>query len=207
MGILDGRPFDPATFQQMSEAATPGWLGAALPPAGAPARLASAGHQFANAPASLTPASGPTAGPPASAGNPLAALFGGPGAAFSPAGISAATGPGFGERANAAVMNFLNGHGVLPAIAGAIAGATTGQRTDPVGLMQEQQAATVRALVGAGVAPDVAQAATLNPNIMRLIAPQLAVALQARGARAQGAPTVGAPVPQQFRSTGKSQVG
>ena len=26
MGILDGRPFDPATFQQMSEAATPGWL-------------------------------------------------------------------------------------------------------------------------------------------------------------------------------------
>jgi len=184
MGSLDGIPFDSATLRQASEAATSGLLGPALPPPAAP----------------------PAAAPPA--GNPLAALLGGLGAALSPAGDQPANAPGLGARANAAVMNFLDGHGVLPAIAGAITGAATGRRTDPLGLMQAQQAATVRALVGAGITPDVAQAAAQHPDFMRLIAPQLVVALQRAGAPAQPAPTqVPPPDPRQSPSTGKTRQG
>jgi hypothetical protein len=182
MGILDGGPYDPAIFQQASEAATPGWLDHALPPPGVSPGLAGATQPFAGMPGIPAPASLPAGSAQGAAGNPFAALFGGLGAAFSPAGAPAANGPGLGARANAAMMNFLNGHGVLPAIGGAITGAATGQRTDPVGLMQAQQAATVRALVGVGIRPDVAQAATLNPDIMRLIAPQLLGALARDGA-------------------------
>ena len=165
MGILDGNSFDPASFQQASEAASPGWLSRVLPSRGAAPQ----------------------------AGNPFAALLGGLGAALSPASGQSAQAPGLGERANAALMSFLNGHGVLPAIGGAIAGATTGQRTDPVGLMQAQQAATVRALMSVGITPDVAQAAAQHPDFMRLIAPQLVVALQRRDAAGQGAPAPTAP--------------
>jgi len=188
MGILDGNPFD----QQASEAATPGWLGRALASPGI-----GAGQAVANAAAGLTPASPPAAA--AHAGNPFAALLGGPAAALSRAGAASVDDPGLGARATAAVMNFLNGHGVLPAIGGAIAGATTGQRTDPAGLMQARAAATMRALLAAGVAPDVAQAAAVSPDIMRLIAPQLAAAPQRR--------SDAAPYPPQFDSTGKTREG
>jgi hypothetical protein len=217
MGILDDIAFDPATLRQASEAAAPGWLDVALPsravapgsvPASSPA-LAGAGQSLASALASLTPASRPAAGAQAGA-TPFAALFGGPGGAVSPAGGPSAGGPSLGERANAAVMNFLNGHGVLPAIGGAIAGATTGQRTDPLGLMQAHQAATARALAGAGVAPDIAQAAAQDPDILRLIA-QIAGALQKHGAPAPAAaalPTpAAAPSPADLGSATKTRQG
>jgi hypothetical protein len=61
--------------------------------------------------------------------------------------------------------------------------------------MQAQQAATVRALVGVGIRPDVAQAATLNPDIMRLIAPHLLGALAGNGAAPPPARTPPAPPP------------
>jgi hypothetical protein len=204
MGILDSLPFDSASFQQASKAAPPGWLGLASQTAGASPGLAGAGQLLANASAKPTSASAPVAAPQVAAGNLLTTLLGGPGTAFSPAGTSSANGPSLGDRANAAVMNFLNGHGVLPAIGGAIAGATTGQRTDPVGLMQAHQASTVRALVGAGVAPDVAQAAAQNPDIVRLMA-QLAGALHQHSVAVPALAALTTPAPAHLPSTGKTQ--
>src|SRR5690349_651970 len=97
MGILDGRPFDPASFQQASEAAEPGWLGLALPPAGiAPGMspgispgtspgispgLAGAGRSLASASAGPPPA----AGLHGAADNPFTALLGGIAAPLAPA--------------------------------------------------------------------------------------------------------------------------
>jgi len=194
MGILDGISFDPASLRHASEAATPGWLGLALSSPGVAPALAGAGQALANAPADPSPSPVSGAAPQAAAANPFAALFGAPG--------QSAVGPGLGERANAAVMNFLNGHGVLPAIAGAIAGATTGGRSDPAGVVQAQQAATVRALVGAGITPEVAQAAAQHPDFMRLIAPQLVLALQRKDAALAPLPAeAAAPAPRQAPST------
>jgi|SRR5579883_846986 len=103
----------------------------------------------------------------APAGDPFAGLFGNaPPAPPMPS-------PGVGDRLMAGLMNFANARGFLPALAGGVSGLATGQRTDPAALLQAQQSAQMQALVLAGVPPMLAHAATLNPALMRAIAPQL----------------------------------
>lgn len=87
-----------------------------------------------------------------------------------------------GGHLGAALANFAGSRGLLPALSGAITGGLTGQRTDPAGMMLQQQQATYQALVPALVnnglplqqARAVAQAAALNPDVMKSVAPQLA---------------------------------
>lgn len=133
-------------------------LATAAPPAspfapGAPAWLT----QMALAP-NLSPA-------------PPAAAAANPNASNAPSGIAAnpfsggggapgqAASPDIGDRLNAALMNIASARGLIPTIAGTVAGLASGARTDPVGMMQQaQQAAAMRAL-GAGGVPAAANAA------------------------------------------------
>jgi len=192
MGILDLSHVDPASV--------PGWLDNLLQaqpgpsqgfadqpqPANVGSGMANAAPAFANATPAL--ASGGGAAPALTSGvgtapvNPFAALFGNPAQSPSPAT------PGIGDRLGAAFMNFANARGLLPALAGAASGLATGQRNDRASLLQAQLGAAAQALAGAGVPPALAQAAALNPDVMRAIAPQLVrQAMPAAGAPAGAA--------------------
>lgn len=74
------------------------------------------------------------------------------------------------DRLSAASHNFGNRPG-LPGLFDAISGATTGQRVDPAGQQLQSQNATVRALVSKGVAPELAEAAKTNPEILKALMP------------------------------------
>jgi hypothetical protein len=77
---------------------------------------------------------------------------------------------GIGDRLNAGLMGFANSRGLLPAIGNLVSGVTTGQRSDPQGMMQQQQAATYQALRQAGVPHGEAVATALNPEVLKTIA-------------------------------------
>ena len=184
MGILDGYSFDPTS---PDGGASSGWLGLVLgaplgaaQPQGWPdqastnAALTSGGGKSPQVPASGV-------GPSASAGDPLGASgapgFPAPTPATAP---TAPQSPGVGDRLNAALMNFATARGLFPAVAGGIAGLSTGQRTDPAAVMQQQALSAYQTLIAAGVDPGVAHAAALNPQLMRGIAPRLLAASMAR---------------------------
>jgi len=180
MGILDCYSFDPTS---RDGGASPGWLGLVLgtPPGAAQPQgwPVSAASMSGGGTSPQAPAGG--AGPGRSAGDPLGApdAFGSlaPAPADAP---SASPSPGVGDRFNAALMNFANARGLLPAIAGGITGLSTGMRTDPAAVVQQQALSTYRALIAAGVNPGVAQAVALNPQLMRGIAPRLFAASMPR---------------------------
>jgi hypothetical protein len=81
-----------------------------------------------------------------------------------------------------------------------VRGFATGERTDPAGIRQANQRATFDALMGAGVAPQFAQVAALNPDILKTIvaAHFNALPLQKAGTPgvAPGAGGPGSPAPQ-----------
>jgi hypothetical protein len=75
--------------------------------------------------------------------------------------------PPSGGDLGTAFQNFAAAHSLLGGIANAITGATTGQRTDPLGASQQFLAAQEQALTNAGIHPALAHAAVLNPEVMR----------------------------------------
>ena len=75
---------------------------------------------------------------------------------------------GIADRLQAGLLGFAHSGGPLPAIANLISGLATGQRSDPQAMMLAQQAATVRALRGAGVANAEAIAA-MHPALARVL--------------------------------------
>lgn len=80
--------------------------------------------------------------------------------------------PGLGDRIGTAFQNFANAGGPLQAIAGGISGLVNGQRTDPVGISQQnlgyQFNAVKQVLRASGMSPDEASSkamlAVLNPE-------------------------------------------
>ncbi len=79
--------------------------------------------------------------------------------------------PGFGDRLGAAFQGFANAGSPMQAIGNLVGGLATGQRSDPMGMALQSQGATMQALVRSGVPPAIAQAAALNPEILKTIAP------------------------------------
>lgn len=90
-----------------------------------------------------------------------------------PAPAPAAPGPGLFDRLSAGAINFTTGGNPLAGLLNMVSGLSTGQRTDRMGQALQQQHATMQALTQAGIPPAVAQAAALNPEILKIIAPQL----------------------------------
>lgn len=83
--------------------------------------------------------------------------------------------PGFGDRLLAGLGGFQQGGkggGLIGALTGGLNGAITGQRNDPQYLAQQTQKATFQSLVDSGMPKNIAMAATLNPEILKQIAPQ-----------------------------------
>lgn len=77
--------------------------------------------------------------------------------------------PDFADRLGAGFMGFANSRSPMQALGNLFSGFATGQRSDPAGMTQRQQSATFKALVGRGVPPNEAMAATLNPDIMKIV--------------------------------------
>lgn len=80
---------------------------------------------------------------------------------------------GLGARLSAGAANFESGGNPISMLANVAQGLMTGQRFDRQGVLQQSQNATLQALIGAGVPPAVAQAAALNPEVLKTIAPQI----------------------------------
>jgi hypothetical protein len=78
-----------------------------------------------------------------------------------------------GGNIGAGLMGLLNAGSPLQGLGNLISGLATGQRTDPSGMAQQSAQATYQALKTAGVPDGVAQAAALNPEVLKTIAPQL----------------------------------
>jgi hypothetical protein len=175
MGILDPTQFGSAS----GDSGLPGWLGPLLLAQSGPSRgFIDQSQPAANAaPATAAPA----------AANPFAALFATT-APSLPAPPSPRISDQIGDRLMAGLMNFANARGFLPALAGGVSGLATGQRSDPAAILQAHQGAELQALVGAGVPPALARAATLNPALLRAIAPQLRRQPPASPAAAPAAP-------------------
>lgn len=81
----------------------------------------------------------------------------------------AAAEPDFASRLGAGFMGFANAKSPMQALGNLVGGLATGQRSDPQGMLQQQQSATFKALVQRGVPPSEAMAATLNPEIMKIV--------------------------------------
>jgi hypothetical protein len=145
----------------------------------------SAGRRAGQPRATLAQTSDSGFGRDGSPPNPIASLFGGIengiGSLFggmqaspqAPAATQAppAAGPGIMDRLTAGATNLTTGGNPIAGLLNSINGLATGQRTDRTGLILQQQQATMRALVQAGIDPAVAQAAALHPDILRAFAP------------------------------------
>lgn len=79
--------------------------------------------------------------------------------------------PNFGDRANAGLMNFANAGGPLQAIAGAISGLGTGQRTDPQGMQLQNMKAQYESLVPM-LGPQKAMLTVMNPEAGKILLEQ-----------------------------------
>jgi hypothetical protein len=77
--------------------------------------------------------------------------------------------PSLLDRLSAGATNFATGGSPVGGFLNSVRGLATGERTDPVGIRQANQRATFNALVGAGVAPQFAQVAALNPDILKTV--------------------------------------
>src|SRR6185369_230323 len=74
-------------------------------------------------------------------------------------------GANFGGNLGAGLQSFVNTPGgLLQKVLGGITGGVTGQRTDPAGIQQQNLVAQYRALIAAGLTPQNAQLAVLNPE-------------------------------------------
>jgi hypothetical protein len=96
------------------------------------------------------PAAQPTQGQQAQPDQPLPPALGG---------------ANFGGNLGAGLQSFVNTPGgLLQKILGGVTGGITGQRSDPVGLQQQNLVAQYHALIAAGLTPQNAQLAVLNPE-------------------------------------------
>lgn len=84
-------------------------------------------------------------------------------------------GPDIGNNLMAGFQSWANTQpgNIFGGIANGIAGLTTGQRQDPVGVAQQSQNMTYRALVQKGIDPATAQAAVGNPEVLSAIVKQI----------------------------------
>jgi hypothetical protein len=82
-----------------------------------------------------------------------------------------ASAPLFMDRLRAGLLGFANANGPIPAIVNLVTGLATGQRIDPSALHQQTQLETYNALRASGLSNVHARAATLNPEVLRIIAP------------------------------------
>lgn len=73
------------------------------------------------------------------------------------------------DPGNAAAINFLTSGSILGGIGNAIAGATTGQRTDPSYLQQQQYRGAEAAGQAGGLSPDAIRGLALNPDAMKAV--------------------------------------
>src|SRR5712671_2029420 len=223
MDILDDFQFDPSTFA----GAPAGWLGPLLQPQSGPGFVQSpaqpppyfapmaGGATFPQAAAGKAP--GAVVPPPSGAdgfgkepgaSNPftdfLSSLGNGIGSAFFPS-AAAPTGPqappSLLDRLSAGATNFATGGSPIGGVLNSVRGLATGERTDPAGIRQANQTATFNALVGAGIAPQFAQVAALNPEILKTVvaAHFNALSPQKTGALGvvPGAAPAGSPTPQE----------
>jgi hypothetical protein len=71
---------------------------------------------------------------------------------------------GFGDRLSAGLNNFANAGGPLQALAGGISGLVSGNRTDAQGMQQQNLKAQYDAFIGAGLTPQKAMLAVMNPE-------------------------------------------
>jgi hypothetical protein len=134
----------------------------------------------------------------------LANLGNGIGNAFLPGAVAPAgpqTSPSLLDRLSAGATNFATGGSPIGGVLNSVRGLATGERTDPAGIRQANQTATFNALVGAGVAPQFAQVAALNPDILKTVvaAHFNALSPQKTGALGvvPGAAPAGSPTPQE----------
>ena len=184
MGILDDTQFDLSSYGGNPS----GWLGALLQPqSGAAPGFAPDATQMppsfppaaaGMAKGTVTPQIGADAmGKDPGASNPftdfLASLGTGIGNAFLPSPAAAPAGPQAApsllDRLSAGATNFATGGSPIGGVLNSVRGLATGERTDPVGIRQANQRATFNALVGAGVAPQFAHVAALNPDILKTV--------------------------------------
>jgi hypothetical protein len=220
MGILDDFQFDPNSFG----GTPPGWLGSLLQPQTGPGlpqdpaqppyfAPMSGGAMLPRADgkgpgAAMLPQSGADGfGKEPGASNPftdfLANLGNGIGNAFLPGAVAPAgpqTSPSLLDRLSAGATNFATGGSPIGGVLNSVRGLATGERTDPAGIRQANQTATFNALVSAGVAPQFAQVAALNPEILKTVvaAHFNALSPQKTGTPgvAPGASAVDSPTPQ-----------
>jgi hypothetical protein len=80
---------------------------------------------------------------------------------------------GIGDRLSAGAMGFLNGGALFPAIGNLIQGLATGKRTDPQGMMLDQQQAVFRYLVANGTPAGQAAVIAQNPKAQELFIAQM----------------------------------
>lgn len=81
---------------------------------------------------------------------------------------------GLGDRLNAGFQSFANGGSPLQSIAGGLTGLISGQRTDPLGMSQQNARAQFDAYKAAGMSPDKAMLAVLNPKAAEAFIAQIA---------------------------------
>lgn len=192
MGILDGFQFDPSSYG----GGPPNWLEMALRSQGAgQSQGFPQGQQGAPGPAAPMSTMGgaagygagmdaqpqfnpaqlpPTATPAMGQGMPqMAPQMPPQQAAAAPGFDMRGAGIGLLNHLQAGATNLTTGGNPIAGLINAIGGLATGQRTDNTGMLLAQQKSTMQALVQAGVPPSIAQAAALNPEILKTIAPQL----------------------------------
>lgn len=87
-----------------------------------------------------------------------------------PASLFGGTGGGIGDNLSAGFQGFANAKSPMQALGNLIGGLTTGARTDPAGMQQQQMMATYQALRQKGLPDADARAAALNPEILKTIA-------------------------------------
>jgi hypothetical protein len=166
----------------------PSWWGAGLDlptqaPTGFPAMSSGASAsprtaQGAASPQTAESGFGRTAGPQnpfmgllSSVGDAVGGLFGGarPQSPASPGTSQPTAAPGLLDRLTAGATNLTTGGNPIAGLLNAVNGLATGQRTDRAGLALAQQQGMMQALMNMGVAPDMARAAAINPDVLRTI--------------------------------------
>jgi len=75
-------------------------------------------------------------------------------------------GPSFDDKLNAGFQGFANAKGLLPAIGNMMQGLTTGQRTDPAGMVQQKQRAIYMAVLQHTGDPALALAAASSDKVL-----------------------------------------
>lgn len=185
MGLFDAFQFDPQSYG----GSVSGLLSGLLPQLQYDPKLAQRGVLGSDQPTSYfkvgnqqfpmfgtpDPASLPQNATPTQAQLPQAASQSAPQINATPAIFGGDNSGGVGDRLLAGLSGFQQGGksgGLIGALTNGISGLATGQRSDPQYLQQQTQRATFQSLVDSGMPKNIAMAATLNPDILKQIAPQ-----------------------------------